>query len=119
MIVELVDTWEGKGRVRLAPGHSAEISYEIDLWRVSEHVLIGKGYIEGPVDAMFTLSLSQGPISLTLSDGSSVNAMVTERGAGRSWAKIYVPRPLPEPIPTPWPTLGAGDFRLATLHGAA
>jgi len=41
--VQLIDTWEGRGSVRLLQGDKIDIHYEIDLWRIADNAIVGKG----------------------------------------------------------------------------
>ena len=106
--MQLVDTWEGRGGLRLLQGDKVDIHYEIDLWRIADNAVVGRGYIEGDAEDMLALRKSQGPLMLSLADGVSVNAIVVERGGGRTWTAIYVPRPIPDVIPAVWPTNSVG-----------
>jgi hypothetical protein len=117
--VQLVDTWEGRGSVQLLQGDKVHVHYEIDLWRIADNAIVGRGYIEGDVEAMLGLRKAQGPLTLSLADGVSLNAIVVERGGGRTWTAIYVPRPIPDVIPAVWPTNSAGQRATAQSMRAA
>ena len=107
--MQLIDTWEGRGSVRLLQGDKIDIHYEIDLWRIADNAIVGRGYIEGDVETMLAVRRAQGPLTLSLVDGVSLNAMVVERGGGRAWTAIYVPRPIPDVIPAVWPSNSVGQ----------
>ncbi len=109
--MQLIDTWEGRGRVSLLQGDTVAIRYEIDLWRVADNAIVGRGHLEADENAIRTLRSVRGPISLSLSDGTTLNAVVVDRGGGRTWAAVYLPRPIPELIPAAWPDAGMIPLR--------
>jgi hypothetical protein len=67
--------------------------------------VVGRGQIEGVAEAMFGVDKAPGSISLSLSDGTSVDAVIVEHKAGRSRAGIFVPRPIPNVIRAVWPSM--------------
>jgi len=102
--VEKIEAHRGRGRVRIAPDHDIEVYYEIGIWRTADGALHFEGRIETDTVTTSAIGRTRGPISLTLSDGTVIDVVASERELGQRWAEIHVPVSAPSIVPAAWPT---------------
>jgi hypothetical protein len=65
----------------------------VRVWLDHDGAVFARGHVSGSIGTIYRANLLGGPIPLVMSDGHSVDVIVTDRGAGNDWAKIYVPHP--------------------------
>jgi len=100
---EKIDAWRGRGHVRLTSEDEIEVYYEIAAWRLPDGALHFEGRIEADTATTSAIGQARGPIPLTMSDGTSIDVVASERGVGHSWVDIRVPVSVPSIVPAAWP----------------
>ena len=100
---EKIDAWRGRGHIRLSSEDDIEVYYEIAAWRALDGALHFEGRIEADTATTSAIGQARGPISLTMSDGTSIDVVASERGVGHSWVEIRVPVSVPSIVPAAWP----------------
>jgi hypothetical protein len=81
---EKIDAWRGRGHVRLTSEDHIEVYYEIAAWRTPDGALHFEGRIEADTATASAIGQARGPIALTMSDGTSIDVLASERGSGRA-----------------------------------
>ncbi len=105
--MEKIDAWQGRGRIRRAPEDDIEVYYQIDVLRAVDGGLHFEGRIEADTVTTSALGQVRGPIALTLSDGTTIDVVASERRPGERWVAIRVPLSAPNVVPAAWPTKSA------------
>ena len=100
---EKIDAWRGRGHVRLTSYDDIEVYFEITAWRTPDGALHFEGRIQSDTATMSAIGQARGPISLTMSDGTSIDVLASERGVGQNWVDIRVPVSVPSIVPAAWP----------------
>ena len=101
--MDKIDAWRGRGHVRLTSDDDIEVYYEIVASRAADGGLHFAGRIEADTATMSAIGQARGPISLTMSDGTTIDVVASERGVGHNWVDIQVPVSAPSIVPAAWP----------------
>jgi hypothetical protein len=91
--VKLIGSLKGTGWLQVGTEASNQARYNVGVWLDHDGVVYATGHVSGSIDTIYRADLLRGPIPLIMSDGHSVDVIVTDRGAGNDWAEIYVPHP--------------------------